>query len=217
MSGPWGDSPQLPRQVLNGVTRRARLLGRSVAGDDLFLLALCELPDDAPARRALAEEAIGARRLLPYVRVSGDRPAAASSLTFSPATYVMHGWAAGFAAATTSDGTIMPEHVLMALLWDPMSTSSQLLWKLGVEREDVAARLRHLDVPVPTAPLPRQREVTMGDREWFSRQHVVAVLAHLNRNIPPGTAWGFNYEGDEAWARAEVTVDLRALVEEAVT
>lgn len=56
--------------------------------------------------------------------------------------------------------------MLLALIWDTASGSSQLLWRLG---------------------------------RW----------------IPPGTQWGFNYEGDRAWVWAEAHVELDALVDEA--
>lgn len=214
---PWGESPQLPRDVLAGVMRKARQFGRRVAGDDLFLLALSELPGDSPASRALQAERADAARLQSGIRTTGDGQSTVDAdLTFSPATYQMHGRAQGF-AATLGDGTITPEHVLLALLWDPMSASCQLLWRLGVRRERVVERLHGLGVAVPNAPLPPQREVTLGEQARFPRADVRAVVDHLRLNIPPGTAWGFNYEGDDAWAVADITVDLRRLVDEAIT
>jgi hypothetical protein len=214
-TGLWGESPQLPRELVAGVTRHARDLGRYVAGDDLFLLAVCELPSDTPARRALQEENVDTAQLLPKVRTSGDtRPDNAIGVTFSPATYLMHGRAQGF-AAVLGDGAITPEHVLLALLWDPVSASSSLLWQLGVDRARVVDRLGALNVPVPKASLPSHREITWGERVWFAREDVSAVLEHLRLNIPPGAPWGFNYEGEQAWAAAEASVDVERLVKEA--
>jgi Clp amino terminal domain, pathogenicity island component len=218
MRGPtalWGESPQLPREVVARVTRHARELGRHVAGDDLFLLAVCELPGDPPARRALEEEDVDAAHVLPRVQTSGDaRPDNAIGVTFSPATYLMHGRAQGF-AAVLGDGVITPEHVLLALVWDPVSASSTLLWQLGVDRGRVVDRLAALHVPVPKASLPSHREVTWGERVWFGREDVSAVLEHLRLNISPGAPWGFNYEGKQAWAAAEAGVDVERLVKEA--
>jgi hypothetical protein len=57
-------------------------------------------------------------------------------------------------ATTLGDGTITLEHVLMALLWDPVSASSQVLWRLGVSRERIVERLRDSGVPVPSSSLP---------------------------------------------------------------
>jgi hypothetical protein len=42
------------------------------------------------------------------------------------------------------------------------------------------------------------------------------VVDHLRARIPPGTRWGFHYDGDRAWAIAEAEVDLAALVQAAI-
>jgi hypothetical protein len=72
MKDVWGRSPELPREVMLGAAERARRLGRRVVGDDLFLLALSELPGDPPARRALEAEGIDSNRILGQVRAHGD-------------------------------------------------------------------------------------------------------------------------------------------------
>jgi hypothetical protein len=199
-----------------GVASAARRLRRRVAGDDLFLLALVELSGEPAARRALEAEGIDARRLSNEIRTGGDGPADPNAgVTFSPAYYVMHGRAEGFAAAL-GDGTITPENVLLALLWDPIDASSQLLWRLGVSRERIVVRLRDLGVAIPSTRLPPQREIETGERVWFAREDVHTVLDHLRLHIPPDISWGFNYEGNRAWAMAETSVDLSALVEQAL-
>jgi hypothetical protein len=199
------------------VDAHARELGRTVASDDLFLLALTGLDEEQPARRALAAEGVDAERLRPRIRTAGDRPLdPPAALTSSPAYYKMHGRAQGFAAAL-GDGRITPEHVLLAVLWDPTSQSSALLWRLGVSRERIVSRLRELGVPAPSAPLPAQEEIDWGEPVWFDRADVRRVLDHLRLHIPPETRWRFNYEGHRAWARAESSVDLDALVRAALT
>lgn len=209
-----------PRAVGDAVFALARQLGRAVAGDGLFLVAVAGLDGDPPARRALEAEGLSAERLLGEVRTGGDGPPDGEFFTAGlQYTYTYSwtsGWADGFAAAASGDGTITPEHVLLALLWDPMSQSSQLLWNLGVAREAVVERLRELGVTVPRAPLPRQYEVEMGERVWFGRDQVTAVIRHVPRRLPPGAHFGFNYDGDRAWAWAEASVDLEALVREAL-
>jgi hypothetical protein len=212
MKGPWGERPLLPRDIRVGVLSAARRLGRQVASDDLFLLAVAELPDESAARQALEAEGVDAERLLAEIRTGGDGPSELEGgLTYAPAFYSMQGRAEAFAAAL-GDGAIASEHVLVALLWDPMTASSQLLWRLGVSRERIVEQLGDLGVPVPRAPLPVQREIEVGERVWFDRKDVRSVLDHLRRQIPPGTVWGFNYEGDRAWVLAEASVDVEALV-----
>jgi hypothetical protein len=197
MKGPWGERPPLPREVLERVVSAARRLGRQVASDDLFLLAIAELPGDSAARQALEAEGVDAERLLAVIRTRGDGPPELEGgLTYAPAYYSMQGRAEGFAAAL-GDGPMAPEHVLMALLWDPMSGSSQLLWRLGVTRERIVERLRDLGVSGPRAPLPAQREIEVGERVWFDRKDVRSVLDYLGRQIPPGTVGGSTTKATE--------------------
>jgi hypothetical protein len=212
MTSVWGRAPTLPFAILDSVATHARALGRTVADDDLFLVALTCLDKRRPARRVLAAEGIDSRRLLALIKVGEDAaldPPAA--LTFAPAYYALEGRAQGFAAAL-GDGGITPEHVLLGLVWDPGSRSSYLVWRLGTSRERIIERLSDLGIPTPDAPLPRQREVEWGERVWFDRADVRKVVDHLRTHVPPGTRWGFNYEGHRAWAIAESSVDLDVLV-----
>jgi hypothetical protein len=214
MKVPWGARLPIPSAILDRVSSIARRLHRDVAGDDLFLLALAELPGGSPARRALESEGLDAERLRIEISADGDgSPNGQGGLTFPPAFYSMQGRAEGF-AAVLGDGTITPEHVLVALLWDPMSISSQLLWRLGVSRERVVQRLQESGVSVPPTPMPAQREIDMGERVWFDREKVEAVLDHLSRKLPPGVHLGFNYAGNRAWVVAETSIDLEGLVDQ---
>jgi ATP-dependent Clp protease ATP-binding subunit ClpA len=214
---PTGDAPQLPREIHALVASLAKRLGRDVASDELFLLALLELPEGAPARSALEAERVTSDRALAEVRTAGDGASKASAgLLFPPAFNSLLGRAQAF-AATLGEGMITPEHVLLALIWDPSSGSSQLLWRLGIERERIVERLASEGIPTPRASIPDQREVEMGQQVWFDRSEVSTVLHAIGRRIEPGTRWGFNYEGERAWVWAEAHVDLRSLVGEALS
>lgn len=215
MKVPAGEAPQLPREIHSLVASIAQRLGRDVASDELFLLALLELPDDVPARSALEAEGVTEDQALTEVRTDGDKASdTLQGLLFPPAFNALLGRAQAF-AASLGDGAITPEHVLLALIWDPTSGSSQLLWRLGVQREQIVDRLARGGIPTPEAPIPKQREIEMGEQVWFDRSDVSKVLQGLGRRIHPGTHWGFNYEGDRAWVWAEAHVDLTALVDEA--
>jgi ATP-dependent Clp protease ATP-binding subunit ClpA len=210
-----GEAPHLPRELHALVASIAQRLGRHVAGDDLFLLALMELPEGVPARAALEAEGVTRDGALAEVRTGGDKASEPfQGLSFPPAFNAMLGRAQAF-AATLGDGTITPEHVLLALIWDPTSGSSQLLWRLGVRRERIAERMRSQGIAVPDTAVPEQREIEMGQRVWFDRADLAKVLEGLGRWIPPGTQWGFNYEDDRAWVWAEAHVELDVLVDEA--
>jgi catechol 2,3-dioxygenase-like lactoylglutathione lyase family enzyme len=191
-------------------------LGRQVASDDLFLLALARLGPGSLASQALEAAGVTADVLLGQIRTGGDGvPAHGDGLFYSPAYYGMSGRAEAFAAAL-GDGPITPEHVLLALLWDGNSHSSQLLWHLGVSRDRIVDELRARGVRVPEAPLPPQREVEFGEDVWFDRDQVQSVVDHLRLRLSPATYWGFNYEGDRAYVSSEASVDLEALVAEAL-
>jgi hypothetical protein len=216
MTSVWGRCPGLPARLLDGVHGHALALGRAVASDDLFLLAIACLDEAQPARRALAAEGIDSRRLMSLIKVRGDGALdPAQPMTYAPAYYLLKGRAQGF-AATLGDGRITPEHVLLALLWDPASRSSYLVWRLGSTRERIVERLRDMGIPTPAAALPPLREVEWGPRVWFDRADVRAVVDHLRAHIAPGTRWGFNYESTGAWAIAESAVDLDAMVNAAL-
>lgn len=185
-------------------------------GDAFLLLALLELDSAQPARRALEAEGVTRDRVLEWIGVSGDRSDdQPSGVTYSPAAYAIQGRAEAFAAAL-GDGAITPEHVLLALLWDPVSGSSQALWELGALRERVLDRLRDDGVALPQASLPAQREIDWGERVWFDREKVSTVLKRVRLHVSPETTWGFNYEDDRAWVIAESRVDLQALVDSAL-
>ena len=211
-----GRSRSLPPAVSQRAVQHAVELGREVMGDALLLLALLELDCAQPARRALEAEGVTHDRVLEYIRASGDTSAERPGfVTYSPSAYTMQGRAEGFAAAL-GDGAITPEHVLLALLWDPVSASSQALWKLGASRERVLDRLRDDDVALPQASLPAQREIDWGERVWFDRDKVNTVLERVRLHVSPETTWAFNYEDDRAWVIAESRVDLQTLVDSAL-
>jgi hypothetical protein len=211
-----GDRSQLLWSLLTLVAECARELGRNVALDDLFLLALGELDESSPARRALVGARVDFDEMRAQIRTSGDAVRDGDELVFPPSFYAMKGRAEAF-AATLGDGTITAEHVLLALVWDPEGTASGLLWKLGVSSEQVVERLGELGVAVPTASLPPRYELEWGERVWFDREHLRRVLDYVPLHLPPGAHWGFNYEDERAWACAEAGVDLHALVQAALT
>lgn len=203
---------RLPGSVDKAVIDLGMELKRQVLGDDLFLLALARLSPESPARQVLDAEGATAEVLAANIRTGGDGgPSAKVGMGYSPAYYALHARADAF-AATLGDGTITPEHVLLAILWDGSSAASQLLWRLGASRERMVDGLRARGVPVPAAPVPPQHELDLGEPVWFDRDQVQAVIDALRATVAPGTHWGFNYEGDRAWAIAESSVDLAALV-----
>jgi ATP-dependent Clp protease ATP-binding subunit ClpA len=216
MRSPAGRTSQVPLPIIAAVRRHVEEFGRDVAGDDVFLLAILDLPDDVVARRVLEAEGLSADRVLAEIRTSEDVPSdSPRGVRFPPAYNEMLGRAQGLAAAL-GDGQITPEHVLLSLIWNPTSLASQVLWRVGISRERLVDRLREMGVSTPRADLPEQREMEVGERVWFGRHETDRVLRHLREHIPPDVFWGFNYEDDRAWVWAEARIDMHALVAEAL-
>jgi hypothetical protein len=217
-----GERQTIPRNLLLAALQHASRLGRKVLTDDLLLLAIAELPDGSPARRALEAESVDFSRIRSVI---SERQSGASEIEgatkggrihLPPAYNGIEGRAQAFAAALGEDGTITPEFVLLALLWDPMSQSSQALWKLGTGREGIVQNLRKSGVPTPLTPIPAQREIEWGERVWIDREDIPKVLTYVSRHVNPEFVWGFNYEGEQAWVNAEASVDLEAIVRKAL-
>lgn len=206
----------VPREIMTRVSQHARELGREVASDDLFLLALTEGDECRPVYRALASAGVTSERLLEVIRVGGDvgEERARRGLHFAPAFYTLLGLAQGF-AATLGDGTITSEHVLLAVLWNESGHALGVLTGLGVSRELIVEHLRAVGVVVPATAVPAVVDVEWGERVWFERDDVAQVLDHVTLHLPPGTRWGFNYEGARAWVFSESSIDLETLVDEA--
>ncbi len=206
-----GSGEHIPMAIFRGVAEHARRMGYPVASDDLFLLAVAELTEGTLAREVLESEGINAERLVTEISsVARPMPEGSGGLLYPPAYNSMAGRAEAF-AASLGDGPISPEHVLMALIWDPSSLSSQLLWRLGVSREEIIDGLRSRGVAIPPASIPPQVEVEMGERIWIDRDDLQDVIAGLH--LPPDAHFGFNYENHRAWVWAEASVDLRSLVD----
>ena len=216
MKEPFGRSSQLPAELFRAVVAAAHDLGRDVAGDDLFFLGLFDLPEGTAARAALETQGLSRERVAESIRTAGDHASdEPGGIRFPPSLNEVHGRADGFAAAL-GDGGITPEHVLLSLIWNPTSQTSQLLWRFGVQREWILDSLRDSGVPIPLVAIPEQREVDVGERVWFDRDHLSRVIDLVREHVAPGTAWGFNYEDGRVWVRAEISVDVQAVVDEAV-
>jgi hypothetical protein len=206
----WHLVDRLPEAVHRAAVADALRRNRGVVGNDLFLLAVAGLDGPPPARQALEQAGAGADRLRAGVHVSGEAAPGPGAVVFPPAYYALAGRAQGFAAAL-GDGTVTPEHLLLALLWDPHGLCAHLLKQVGVGREQVVARLAALGVPVPAAPWPADDEVEMGEQVWFEKGRLPAVRRALVGRLAD-VRWAWNTDGDRAWVQAEAGVDLEALV-----
>jgi hypothetical protein len=227
MMSPTGRAAQIPEPIIAAVGKRAQESGRDVGGDDLFLLAILDLPDNVVAQGVLEAEGVTARRVLAEIRSPEDAPSdSPRGIRFPPAYNEMLGRAQGFTAAL-GDGTITAEHVLLFLIWDPTSLPAQALWRLGIRRVRLVRRLREMGVPVPSADVPEQRESEVGNacgsvvtRQTESSSTCENTFRPMcgggstTRTIAPGSAERLGFDMDalvRRGARADVGVDGRAL------
>jgi ATP-dependent Clp protease ATP-binding subunit ClpA len=156
-----------------------------VASDDLFLLAVAELREGTPARDVLESKGISVERLATEISSRAlPMPAESSGLMFAPAYNSMAGRAEAF-AASLGDGPISPEHVLMALIWDPSSLSSQLLWRLRVSRENIIRRAPLTRRGRPTHVDPASGRGRNGREDMDRPEEVQRVITELPKRLSP--------------------------------
>jgi hypothetical protein len=212
-----GASEQIPREIVKRVAEHATSLGSYVGSDDLFLLALAEYPEGVVARDVLVAHGLDAERIETEIAPRHAREASRieqrSWIALPPAFNGMYGRAEAF-AATLGSGPIEPEHVLLALLWEPHSSSSQLMRRLGIERQAILDSVRARGVPIPTAPLPGRDAVGIGEAVWFDRDDVMRVVLEVPKMLPPDAHFSWNVDGDRAWAATSADVDLRAIIDQ---
>jgi hypothetical protein len=162
---------------------------------------------------AFASPAGGNRR-----QSAAGRPAAetgkVSSLTKrdhvepNPATYALMGRADGLAAGLGAEQA-SPEHVLLSIIWDPRTTTTSVLDRLGTKREDIVDRLTDLGAPLPPIGPPPLDETRWGEPVVIPIEQLQALTAELPGLLPPGTPFGFNHdEKEHAWLNAGEAIDL---------
>src|SRR5947208_7883936 len=96
----------------------------------------------------------------------------------NPATHRMLGRAEGIAAGP---GVARPaaEHVLVAILWDPETTTASHLDGLGVTRGRVLDRLRDAGAVLPPADPPAAERRRWGERLGVPIEQLPALRAEL--------------------------------------
>src|SRR6266513_1793941 len=86
VGSPTGRGEQMPVAIFKGVSEHARRLGYTVGSDDLFLLAVAELPEGTPAREVLEAEGLNGERLATEIAShEWPMPEGSNGLLFPPA------------------------------------------------------------------------------------------------------------------------------------
>lgn len=110
-----------------------------------------------------------------------------------------------FVEGLTAGREATPEDALVAVLWTRPE-------RFGPRRDEIAARLSELGVPVPELPeLPPPTD--WGDEVRFPVQQLAAVM-HAVHEADPAAKIVFNRdEAGDAWMRCQRGFDLAAVVE----
>ena len=195
----------------------ARRLGHGFVGDVHLLLALVRPGETSVAAAALRACGVDYGALSAFAEsVAATDASFEQGIRPNPHWYRLVGRAEGIAVGLGA-GEVLPEHTLLALVWE--QESAALLAGAGTTREAVYDSLREHWADLPGGELPPSRPLPSGppQRAYFPRERLREVLDKVPPLLPPDSHWGFNYEGPyRAWISAYGEFDLDALVGEAL-
>jgi hypothetical protein len=210
-----GRAGWFPSEVLSSLHRVVTRLGIRVAGDDVVLVALAQLPSDSLSWRALESAGAPAGQLFANLDLVPERSDHGSGFSLPPSVIAAVGWARGYDAAR-GVVSVSAEGLLLGLMWDPAGLASQLLHRIDVGREAVVEALVSLGAPRPLAPLPHQQEVELGEKVVIEAGDMDRVRVFLEATLTEDTTWGFSVSGDGATVVAGAGIPLAGLVEQAL-
>ena len=197
-------------RVSRGSTWERRLPRPICSGTDMWGNESISCLPAVPTRRSVAavaprQSGVEYEPLRPLPRrtetgASRRSKRAASGKGMSPSWYTVHGRADAFAVALGAK-RIQPEHLLLALLWQPSGFHVRLLEEVGATRRSVYRALLKLGVEVPKAAPPREDDTRWGE---FVTVRVVRgqaweLAASVRKQLPEGAPIGFNFNATHAW------------------
>jgi Clp amino terminal domain, pathogenicity island component len=84
------------------------------------------------------------------------------------------------------------EHLFLAIIRDKRAVPTQMLSQL-TDLAQVETSLRE------TIASPEYHGAPPPDAVWMPASELTGLLKALIAIVPPGTEWGFNFVGDQAW------------------
>ena len=124
----------------------------------------------------------------------------------NPAAYQLMSLAEGMAAGLGAP-EVAPEHVLLALLWDPSWSG-----RLRLSRERVRARLAELGIRLPKTEFPPADPRRWGPKVDVPLDELSILLRELPYVMPQGAQVSFNHDWKKGWLVATEGVDLDVYV-----
>lgn len=148
---------------LGGTEARELQEGHFVSAEHL-VLALLGPDEKSPATRALQACSITKDSFKrAYLDLLAESPPSVDGgmdregwLSPSISLYACMGRAQGLAAGLGA-ASVAPEHVLLAILWDPDQLEAMVFNRLGVSRQKILDRLVDLGVRAPSVELPAEQ------------------------------------------------------------
>ncbi len=209
---------RLTRQAFD----EARGVGHAAVGPWDILLALANPDEQSVAGEALRGSGLSYFALREaLLKRAGQRddeiaPDERRWLGINPAFAAVVGRAEGLAAGLGA-AEVMPEHLLLALLWDSERNVPFLLEHAGTDRETVLDQLRALGVALPPGqPPPIDPPIDWGERVPVPIEKFEAVKAHLHRTLPRMTILEGKKKRNGAWLVSTSDIDLKAHVQNAL-
>ena len=207
--------------VMHRALREASRLGHRSAGPAHIVLALLDEHRPSIAQEVLQANGIDRARIEAAVdrqyRQGMDEHTPPRGATAEPLWHETAGRAQGF-SATFGAGADDPEHVLLALLWQPHHTwFADLLSSVGTSRDVIVAALAARGVPVPQSPPPELPPPTTQAAAFPSSR--VNDVNWALRESDPNLHWGIGSDPDDkelSVVLAAANVDLAAVLDDVV-
>ena len=201
--------------------REALRLGHVTVGRPHVVLALLDQDRPSTARQVLRENGLDRARTEASADRQGrrgeDDASTPHGATAGPQWHETAGRAQGF-AATLGAGAHDPEHVLLALLWDPGDRwFADLLRSAQTSREAIVAALAGRGVPLPHVPLP-DLPPPKTQAAAFPKGRVNDLNWALRRTSP-NLHWGIGSDPEDpqrSVVLAAADVDLAPVLDEVV-
>jgi hypothetical protein len=192
-----------------------------IAEDDILLGLLVGEPDER-IRSILESHGLTYERAAESIRHAEERSTPpsprspeATTATPNPACRQLLGRSEGL-AVTLGDGTPGSTEGFIAYLWDRDGEAVVTLERLDVSAAAVVHDLAAAGVRLPAAGLPEPDRRSWGEPVFIPTDRVRDVIDLLVERLGPGR-FGFNNHDGRAWVIALADIDLRALVDEALT
>lgn len=207
--------------VMHRALREAIRLGHRTAGPAHIVLALLDENRPSIAQQVLQENGIDRPRIEAAVarqyRLGMDEHSPRRGATAEPLWHETAGRAQGFSASLGA-GADDPEHVLLALLWQPhYRWFADLLFSAETSRDGILAALAKRGVPVPQSPLP-QLPPPKTQAAAFPSSRVNDVNWAL-RESDPSLNWGIGSDPEDTELMvvlAAADVDLATVLDDVV-